>query len=174
MKKLSLFVIIMVVFFGFMGVEAKTEEELKKILTQTIEVGKTKYSLSDEDKVLVERYLEQNEVSSDDADFIALRVDKAIEIIKKEGNVEFKKFSQATKNKLKALVTEISENTSVNATLTKDSLIVYNEDGSKVEVTRLVKQTGSETSKIAMLAGLSILIVAVGTCLVIKQVRTGE
>ncbi len=174
MRKFSLLLIIMVVFFSFTGVKAKTEEELKKILTQSIKVGKATFALSDDEKVLVERYLEQNEVSSEDADFIAVRVDKAISIIKAEGHVEFKNFSQSSKDKLKALVSEISENTSVKATVTKNSLIVYNQDGTKVEVTKLVKQTGSETSKIAMLAGLSILIVAVGTCLVIKQVKTGE
>ena len=174
MKKLGLFVLLMVVFFSFTGVNAKTEEELKNILNQTIKVGKSEYSLSADEKVLVERYLEQNEVSSADADYIAARIDKAIEIIKKEGHADFKKFSKSSKDKLKALVAEISENTSVKATVTKNSLIVYNQDGTKVEVTKLVKQTGSETSKIAMIAGLSILIVAVGTCLVVNQVKTGE
>ena len=172
MKKLSILVLIMAVFFSFTGVKAKTEEELKEILTQTITVGGSKYSLAD--KVLVERYLDQNDVSSADADYIAERVNTAKTIIQGQGNVDFKNYPQNVKDQLKALVAEISENTSVRATLTKDGLTVYNQDNTTVVVTKLVKQTGSETSKTAIIAGLSILIVAVGTCLVIKQVKTSE
>ena len=174
MKKLGLFVLIAVLFLGFTNVYAKTEKELQDMLTQTITVGKGKYALSDGDKVLVERYFNQNEVSEADCDYIAERVNQAISIIQGEGHVDFKNLSKTAKDKLKALVAEISANTSVKATVTKNSVIVYNSDDTHVEVTHLVKQTGSETSKIAIIASISVLIVAVGTCLVIKQVKTSE
>ncbi len=176
MKKLSIFALIASLFvFGTFTVNAKTEDELKEILTQTITVGKEKYALSDGDKVLVERYLNEFDVSSEHADIIAEKVEAAINIIKGQGNVNFKSYPESVKQDLKTLVGEISSSTSVKATLTKDALIVYGE-GNNVfaEVTKLVKQTGVETSRIAVIAGISILIVAVGTCLVIKQVKTSE
>lgn len=174
MKKLSLFTLIAVLFLG-MNVYAMTESELKDKLTQTITVGSDKYSLSDGDKVLVERYLNENEVSSADADYINERINTVISIIQGQGNANFKNYPTSVKNQLKALVTEVSGNTSVKATVTNGSVIVYNGDGSTfAEITGLVKQTGSETSKTAIIAGISILIVAVGACLVIKQVKTSE
>lgn len=176
MKKLGIFALIAGLFlFSAIGVNAKTEAELKEILTQTITVGGSKYSLSDGDKVLVERYLNENEVSSAHADFIAERVETAKGIIQGQGNVDFKNYPESVKQQLKELVNQISEGTTVNATLTRDALVIYNSDNSVfAEVTKLVKQTGTETSKMAIIAGVSILIVAVGTCLVVKQVKTSE
>ncbi len=173
MKKLGMLLAI-VLFMGITQVYAMSEAELKDKLFQTIEIGNDKYGLSEDHKVLVERYLDQNEVSSEHADFIAKRIDKAIEIIKSQKSAEFKKYSKKAKEDLKALVVEISENTSVKATVTKNSVIVYNTDGTKVEVTGLVKKTGMTNSNVLMIVGISFIIVAVGTGLIIKQVKTSE
>ena len=72
------------------------------------------------------------------------------------------------------MVEDISKNTDVKASLTKEGLTVKNTDGSDVVVTELVKQTGYETSKTAIIVAISFIIVAVGTGLVIKQVKTSE
>ena len=81
---------------------------------------------------------------------------------------------EMTEYLVKSLVTDISKNTDVKASLTKEGLTVKNADGSEVVITELVKQTGYESSKTAIIVAISFLIVAVGTCLVIKQVKTGE
>ena len=175
MKKLGfIFLFISVFFIGTLNVKAMTETELKDKLYQTVTVGGKKYTLSDEQKVITDRYLEKNEISSKDADIIWEKVQKAINIIKEQGNTNFTKYPQSVKNSLKALVAEISSETSVKATLTKDGLEVKNSDGSNVIIDGPVKRTGYETSKTAIIAGISILIVAVGTCLIIKQVKTSE
>ena len=72
------------------------------------------------------------------------------------------------------MVADISKNTSVKATLTKDGLTIKNTDGSETLITKLVKQTGYESSKTAIIVAISFLVVAVGTGLVIKQVKAGE
>ena len=175
MKKLSIIALMLgLLVLGTMNVKALDEAGLKDKLFQTIKVDNGSFALSSGERKTVETYLEQNEISEADATYIGQKIDKAIEIIKGQGNVNFTKYPQSVKDELKALVADISANTSVKATLTKDGLTVKNADGSEVVITSLVKQTGYESSTTAIIAGISILIVAVGTCLVIKQVKTGE
>lgn len=175
MKKLGIIALIVGLFvFGTFSVKALNEKELKEKLFQTIEVGGEKYSLTNADKKIVETYLEQNEISDEDATFIGGQIDKAIVIIKGQKNVRFTKYPQSVKDELKGLVAEISTKTSVKATLTKDGLTVKNQDGTETVITTLVKQTGYSGSKTAIIVAISFLIVAVGTGLVIKQVKTSE
>ena len=78
----------------------------------------------------------------------------------------------ATKNQLKALVEKVSANTSINATVTGDSVVVYKPAGGVfAEVDDPIKQTGLETSPVAMMAGISFLITLAGACLVVRQVK---
>ena len=177
MKKFGItMLMIAVVMFGVVNVKALNEAGLKEKLFQEVKVGKGTYTLSDAQKVIVERYLDQNEISDADCTLIWEKVEAALNIIKGQGNVNFTKYPQNIKDQLKALVDEISRGTNnrVKATLTKDGLTVLNSDGTKVVIDGPVKQTGSETSRTAIIAGISILIVAVGTCLVIKQVKTSK
>jgi len=177
MKKFGMTILmIAVVMFGVVNVKALNEAGLKEKLFQEVKVGKGTYTLSDAQKVIVERYLNQNEISDADCALIWEKVEAALGIIKGQGNVNFTKYPQNVKDQLKALVNQITTGTNnrIKATLTKDGLTVQNSDGTKVLVDGPVKQTGSETSRTAIIAGISILIVAVGTCLVIKQVKTSE
>lgn len=176
MKKISLFFAIIVSLFlvGTVNVKALNEEGLKEKLFQTINVGGKEYKLTDGDRKIVEDYLDANEISDEHATIIGEKIDAAINIIKGQGNTNFKNYPQNIKDDLKALVDDISNSTSVKASLTKDGLIVKNSDGSNVVISNLVKQTGYETSKTAMIIGLSFIIVAVGAGLVIKQVKTSE
>ena len=176
MKKICAVIIAVCLLFGVSNVSAMSKANLKKKLTQTITINGVKVSVDNDTKAAIERYLDQFNVSSTDADYIAARVDKAIEILKGEGQTDFTKLSATAKSKLKALVEEISTNTSVHATVTNGSVVVYNpNDGSEFfEATKLVKHTGLGTSPLAIIAGLSVIVVAAGTCLVIKQLKTSE
>lgn len=176
MKKLNiLFAMVIGLFLvGTVTVNALTEADIKDKLFQTITVGGEEFKLSSGERKIVEDYLDQNEISDAHAAIICEKIDAAINIIKGQGNVNFKNYPQNIKNDLKALVDDISNSTSVKASLTKEGLIVKNSDGSTVVITSLVKQTGYETNKTALIIGLSFIIVAVGTGLVIKQVKTSE
>ena len=175
MKKLGIIALIIGLFVvGTISVKALNEAGLKEKLLQTIEVGGEKYSLSSSDKKIVETYLDQNDISDADATYIGEKVDAAISIIQGQKNVDFTNYPQSVKDELKAMVADISSKTNVKATLTKEGLTVKNADGSDTVITKLVKQTGYETSKTAIIVAISFLIVAVGTGLVIKQVKTSE
>lgn len=175
MKKLALATLVISLFFGMVSVNAMSEADLKAKLTQTITISGQKMTLPSETKVLVERYLNENEVSSKDCDYIASKIDEAIAILKAEGKTDFSKLSTSTKTKLKSLVSDISSNTSVKASVKKNALIIYNADGTVfAEVSKLVKQTGRETSQIVALVSIAGVVVVAGAYLVVRQVKTSK
>ena len=172
MKKFCYVLLALVLFFGLNTVKAATEEELKNALEGTVTINGHEYSVDASTKTYIERYLNQYDVSSADADYIIARINTAKSILESEGQENFKNLSQSAKNRLKALVVEINDNTTVKATVTNGSVVVKDHQGNTFfEVTRLVKQTGSETSTTAIIAGVSLLIVAAGAFLVVKQVK---
>ena len=172
MKKLGILLFAVLLFVGVARVDAISEDELKDALTQTFEIDGTKVHVDDATKTAIERYLNQYEVSSADADYIKARIDTAISILKSEGQTDFKKLSDDAKDRLKALVVEISNHTSVKATVTNGSVVILDASGDTFfEVDHLVKQTGSTVTLTAVMAGISVLIVAAGACLVVKQVK---
>jgi len=172
MKKLFYVLFAALLFVGVTKVDAMSESELKDALTQTITINGSKYHVDAGTKTAIERYLNEYDVSASDADYINERINKAISILKSEGQSEASKLSASAKTRLKALVKEISDNTSVKATVTNGSVVVLTPSGETFyEVDHLVKQTGSNTTLTAVLAGVSMLVVAAGTCLVIKQVK---
>ena len=174
MKKLSALVLAGVLFFvGLVSVSAMSEADLKAKFEETLTLNGEKYGLETGILTLVERYMNEYDVSAADADYIATRIDQAKSIIESDGHPVFADFSQANKEDLRDLVLEIKANTSVRCGVTKNSVIVYESDGTTVfaEVTRLVKQTGSESSNIALMSSISLIIVLVGTLLVFKQAK---
>ena len=172
MKKLGILLFAALLFVGVVRVNAATEEELKNALTQTITINGTKISVDDGTKTAIERYLNQYDVSAAHADYIIDKINTAISILKSEGQTDFNKLSSSAKSRLKALVVDISNNTSVKATVTNGSVVILDANGDTFyEVDDLVKQTGSSVTLTAVLAGVSVLIVAAGACLVVKQVK---
>ncbi len=175
MKKLALVALVVSLFAGMLSVNAMSEADLQKKITQTFTISGQRMTLPSETKVLVERYFNENEVSSKDCDYIAGKVDEAIALVQAEGQTDMSKLSRSAKDKLKALVKDVSTNTSVKATVSKGVLIIYNADGTVfAEVSHLVKQTGSETSNMVVIAGIAFVVVAAGAYLVVRQVKTSK
>ena len=172
MKKLLSVVLVLVMFFAVTTVKAMTEDELYDALTQTITVKGNKYAVDEATKNHARVYLNQFDVSSEDADYINVRINKAIDILKGAGTVDASKLSAGDKEDLKELVKEIRLHTSVNAEVTNGAVVIYDNNGDVFfEVTRLVKQTGVETSTTAIIATISLVIVAAGALLVGRQVK---
>lgn len=176
MKKLSALVLAGVLFFvGLVSVSAMSEADLQAKFEEKLTLNGDKYGLSSEVIRLVERYLDTYDVSESDADYIAERIDKAIDIIEKDGHPVFDDFSLENKQALRKMVLEINDHTTVRCGTTKSSVLVYYENGDLfAEVTRLVKQTGAESSRIALMSSISLIIVLAGTLLVTKQVKSAR
>ena len=98
---------------------------IEEKLTKTYTVNGVTWGATDSQKVLVKRYLDQYEVSSSDAEYISGKIDEAIAIIKASGVKDLYKLSRADKDKIIALVADISANTSVKASITKGNLVIY-------------------------------------------------
>lgn len=172
MKKLFFASLVAVLFLGVTNVSAMTESELRKRFDETVTVGKTTFAVADGDKKAVDDYLAKYEVSEKDCSYISDKIDEAIKIVKSEGKENFKDYSANAKTKLKKLVTDIAANTSVKATVTNGSMVVLNNDGSTFyEVDHLVKQTGTQSDNIAIIATISFVVSIVGACLVVRQVK---
>lgn len=174
MKRIIVVVLAVIsLFVGLKTTNALSEEKLKEKMNQVFTVGNAKYKLTEDTKILLERYLNTYDLSETDAQYISDRYDEAVSIIQKAGNVDFKNLPTATKNELKALVEKVSANTSVKATVTKGSVVVYKPDGGVfAEVTKPIKQTGSETNTVAIVASLAFLVTVAGAALVVRQVKS--
>ena len=172
MKKFMILTLVVSLFIGIRSVSAMSEADLKAKLTQTINVGGQEVTLDADTKAYIEKYLNQYDVSATDADYIAGKIDEAVAILQNEGKTNFSELSTTAKNNLKALVQNVNDNTSVKATVTGGSVVVYNNSGTPFfEVTKLVKQSGFETSTVAIITSLSVLVVAAGAFFVTKQVK---
>ena len=171
MRKYILLLLLSVCFtFGISNTYAMTEKQLKEKLTKSYTVNGEKYSIDEDAKVLAKRYLDQYEVSSKDADYIAGKIDEAVKIIQKGGKTNFKEISSTDKDKLKKLVEDVSANTSVKATVLKNSIVVYTPDGDKfAEVDRLVKQTGNNNIINTVIISISLIIVLAGTFFIKRE-----
>ena len=83
--------------------------------------------------------------------------------------------SAAAKEGLLDLLADLRVNTSINVTYTNGILTVYTPDGEVFDkVTDLVKQTGTETNSIAILAGVSFVVMLAGAFVVVRKVRVTD
>ena len=154
MKKILITLLVFTLFLT--GVRAMSEGDLLAKLTASYDINGFTFQLSGGDKALAKRYLDENEVSSKDADYIAGKIDEAISLMRKSGAKDFSDFSKlpsSLKSSLKKLVQDVASNTSVKATVTKGKVVIYNADGTVfAEMSKLVKNTGSEFEIIPLVA----------------------
>lgn len=156
MKKIRnivcLFVAMLLV--GTLNVNAMSKDELKAKLTKAYTINGATFQATSDQKVEIERYLSQNDVSESDADYIASKIDEAIAIIERGNANSFEKLTKAEKNEIKALLTEVSNNTSVKVTAVKNGVKVYNLDGTVFTVVTAPKVKYTDTYMIIALAGV--------------------
>ena len=107
MKKfLFLFV---AVLLTTVSVNAMSKDELKDKLTKSYTINGVTYKLNNGNANMVKSYLEQNEVSESDCDYIAAQVDKAVAIIK-DAKVFYGINVENIKNKLQTMINGLDLN----------------------------------------------------------------
>ena len=87
---------------GTLNVNAMSKDELKAKLTKAYTINGATFQATSDQKVEIERYLSQNDVSESDADYIASKIDEAIAIIERGNANSFEKLTKAEKNEIKA------------------------------------------------------------------------
>ena len=173
MKKIfNYFVLALIlnIVVGFTSVNAMTEDELYQKFSKSYDINGAVYKVKESDKVLIRRYLDQNEVSAADCDYVSSKIDEAINTLRASGTTnvdDFSKLSKATKEKLKKIVQDIASSTSIKATVTGGALVVYNSDGSVfAEISKIVKNTGTNINLYIIIASITILL---GSIVLIKN-----
>ena len=177
MKKL-LYVLIMMLglFIGFRNVEAGTKDDLKKKLNETYDINGEKYTIPENIKVTLNRYLDEYKLSSKDIDYILSKIDVAVKKLHDSGITDLENLDKSTKDELKQVVEDVSANTSVEATVKNGNIVIYKPDKTGVfaEISNPVKQTDFDSNYNTVIVGISVIITLVGTALISKKVRNCE
>lgn len=164
MKKLILFCLL------FISVNAKAmdKNELYDVLTKEYIINGEKFQVSDDIKVLVERYLNNNELMSSDMNYISNKVNSIIEIIDDSDVKDIKNLNKDDKNKIINIVKDVANKIDIKVTISDDNISIYNKDGSLfVEMTELIKYT-DDTNYIVYISGTIVLL---GIIYVVRKLR---
>ncbi len=144
-KKITLALLLVSGLLITTNVDAMTEDELKNKLTASYTVNGRTEKVDASVVAQIERYLNENEVSADDCDYISGKIDEAINLIEKGSATEWNQLTAKEMEALIAIVDDISSKTSVKAALNKGGVLtIYNEDGTVfTKLTNLIKYTDS-------------------------------
>ena len=129
MKKIGYMLFILLVFFCSSSVSAMTKEELKAKIRNGFEVNGETIKLESSQIVEVERYLDNNEIKEEDIGFISAKIDEAVDIMEESGVSSISELPSDKEDKIMSLVTEVSEKTDIKVSLSKNSVTIYNSDG---------------------------------------------
>ena len=172
MKKILVFLAVLT--FSLNTVNAMTEAELKEKLTQSRTVNGAKFEATDQEKTLIERYLNQYEVSSNDADYVVNKLNAVFDILKDSGKKTFQELSSADKQRIVAIVADVSANTDFDCAIVDGRFVLYvpnpdNPNEKEVFYKSPVKPI-AQTNRDLLIAGLGI-ISALGIALAFKKVK---
>ncbi len=169
MKKLLVFVALFV--FGLANVSAMTESELKtKLYNTTKEINGSVFKLTDEEKTLVERYVNQYEVKEADADLAVEKMEEAFNILKNSGKKKFQELSRSDKDRITTIVTKLSADaTTVDCAIVNGQFVVY-EPGTTTVFYETPVLPIAQTNRDFLVAGLGIISV-IGMALAFKKVK---
>ncbi len=168
MKKIIALFLIIITGASTVTVNAMTKEELKNKLFATYDLNGHELRASEDYKVQFERYLNQNELSESDMDYIAEKFDEAIKILQSENISSLEEITISQKSKLIPLINDVTNRTSVKATVAKNTVIIYNQDGTEfTRVTFLVKQTGH--SNLYFICALGVVVL--GTIIIARKMK---
>ena len=141
---------------------------------QVYSVNGTTFQVTSTQKNLIDQYLNQYDVSSTDADYIATKIDAAFAILRASGKTSFYNLSKSDKDKIVALASDVTANTSVHVAITKSDLIVYAPGTNDVFYKTPVKPNGNGEVRQTN-AGLTVaacgLISMAGIAVVLKRAK---
>ncbi len=141
------------------NVDAMSKEQLKTKLTSSYNINGATFRLNSSQITQVERYLNSFDVSEEDADYIAGKVDEAVALVESGNATSISNLTSSERNKLTRLVNDISSSTSVKATVSGGDLVVYNPitGGVFTRINTPAKQTGT-VNYVHVISGLVALI----------------
>ena len=176
MKKLATVTLLIVMLIGILAgtANAATESELLHYLSKESTVGGETIRIRASDKRKIERYLNENEVTAEQADSIIAKVDEAIAVLEAAGETDLTKLSQEDKSKLVDIANSAASvlGLSVSYDASTKTISIY-KDGELIESTSIsagdeLVQTGS--TNYVYVAILAVAVIAIAA-VVVKKVR---
>ena len=164
-------VLLVALSFGLTSVSAITEAELKEKLSQSYTVNGSTFKATDEEKTLIERYLDQYEVTSADADVIVAKLQAVFDVLENSGKKTFQELSDADKARVVALVADVDATDSIDCAIVDGVFIVYvpNTNKGRVFYESPVKPI-AQTNRDLIVAGLGVISV-IGMALAFRKVK---
>ena len=172
------FLIIVVITFlvCLPSVHAISEDELFNKLTQSYKVNGVTFQVTDSQKTLIERYLNQYDVSSSHADYIVSKLEEVFNVLENSGKTSFYDLSSSDKQEIISIVAEVATNTSVDVAIVSGELVVYVPNTNKGEVfyeTPINSTKNGEitqTNSSLVIAGLGLFTV-IGIALAFRKIK---
>ena len=115
-KKLLLVIVVLLLSVMSINVNAMSESELVTKIKKTYVVNGVELKVSDSQLTELERYLNKNELSSEDCDFISNKIDEVVKLAQDAKATSYSDLTNDEATKLIAIVSDVSENTSIKAT----------------------------------------------------------
>lgn len=131
MKKIVYLLLVIAALFTGYNVNAMTESELKDKITKTYIIDGEDVKITPSQITELERYLNKYELSEEDCDLIASKIDEAVAIAQAGKAKSFSELTSKEVTKMMDIVSEVNDKTSVKASLTKGGkLTIYEQNGS--------------------------------------------
>ncbi len=132
MKKLIISSVLFMLILSLSATMVKAASEFE-LATKLKAVG-TKYGASAADFTKLDRYLNENDVTAEEADKIIAKVDEAVAVMEQAGVTDVKQLNDEKKNQLKTIANQAAAVLDLSLTYTNKTVEVYDKTGKKLDV----------------------------------------
>lgn len=116
----------------------------KETLAEKLFIKFKEYGATEAEKVKVERYLSENDVTEEQEKQILIKADEIIEVIKTENVKDITKLSKEAKSKIKKIAQEAASIIELKLVFYKNKVEIYSSKGKLIEIISV-----SNTGKLA-------------------------
>lgn len=149
-----------IIMLATMGVNAATSATLADELYSKLSA----YGLTSADKVKIERYLADNNVTDEQANTILAKADEGIAIMKDNGVKDVKKLSKESQNELKSIANEAATTVGLTLNFSSNGVKVYNAEGKLIETITStdgkLAYTGNSVNTVLVVASIAVIALA--------------
>ncbi len=134
--------------------------------------------ITESDIVRIERYFKEYPISEEQADQLKTKIDEAKAVVDAVGG-DLRNLTSADKDKLKGIANEVATIIDINLVFKKNSVDIYKNgkliETASLEGNQILVYTGNESNKnVLLISGVAILVLATGTILVRKSLKSAE
>ena len=165
MKKILSVLILIVMVIGLATVvNAATSANLAD---KIYEIAKP-YGMTEANRVRIERYLKDNEVTNAEADKVVAKLQEAAAVFEKAGATKYSELSDSEKEQIKSIANETATILGLTLKFKADSVEIY-KDGKLIEVARYdgdkLIYTGNNSNTVLVVSSVVVIALVAGFAL---------